>query len=94
MSLWSAEQERMLRAMGYTPYARAGALPAALVEPALPPASVTASGDGFKSLRAALRRAAGGRDTDALIGDLARLRKDPAGKRALWPILRALRRPA
>lgn len=91
MSLWSADQERMLRAMGYTPYARAGAAPSplALVEAA---ASIATGGGGFDALRAALRRAAGDRDADALIGDLARLRQDPAGKRALWPKLRALRR--
>ncbi len=93
MSLWSADQERVLRAMGYTPYARAGAMPSPLV-PVEATASIATDGNDFDALRAALRRAAGGRDTDALIGDLARLRKDPAGKRALWPILRALRRPA
>lgn len=93
MSLWSAEQDRVLRAMGYTPYARAGLAPAPEA-PVSPMTSVAMGDSGFEALRAALRRAAGDRDTAALVGDLARLRRDPAGKRALWPTLRALRRPA
>jgi hypothetical protein len=40
----------------------------------------------------ALRRAAGGADVATLAGDLDRLRREPALKRALWPRLRALRR--
>ena len=40
----------------------------------------------------ALRRAANGADVAALAGDLERLRREPALKRALWPRLRALRR--
>jgi hypothetical protein len=44
-------------------------------------------------LLAALSRAAGGRDLGALALDLERLRREPALKRALWPRLRALRRP-
>lgn len=91
---WSAEQERMLRAMGYTPYALAGAPPPPASLPVDAPMTAAVVGGGFEHLKAALRRAAGGRDIDAVVGDLARLRKDPAGKRALWPKLRALRRPA
>ncbi|MFT3808265.1 hypothetical protein [Arenimonas sp.] len=89
MRLWTAEQERLLQAMGFTPYARAGA-PPAFAEPVA--AAVLVNAGGFDLLRAALRRAAGDCGIDALVGDLARLRKDPAGKRALWPKLRALRR--
>lgn len=96
MSLWSAEQERMLRAMGFMPYARAGAeMAGAGIEQSRADIAIPAStpaGNAFDALRVALRRAAGNRDVDALIGDLARLRKDPTGKRALWPKLRALRR--
>ena len=92
MSLWSADQERMLRAMGYTPYARAGVAPSPLASMEATASIIATGGDGFDALRAALRRAAGDRNADALIGDLARLRQDPAGKRALWPKLRALRR--
>ena len=40
----------------------------------------------------ALRRAAGGADVAALVGDLNKLRTEPALKRALWPRLRTLRR--
>jgi hypothetical protein len=43
-------------------------------------------------LMEALRRAAGGADVAALAGDLDKLRREPALKRALWPRLRALRR--
>jgi hypothetical protein len=43
-------------------------------------------------LHSALRRAAGGADLASLSVDLARLRREPALKRALWPRLRALRR--
>jgi hypothetical protein len=43
-------------------------------------------------LMEALRRAAGGADVAALAGDLEKLRREPALKRALWPRLRALRR--
>lgn len=96
MSLWSPEQERMLRAMGFMPYARAGAeTVGAGIEQSradIVAAASAPAGNAFGGLRLALRRAAGNRDVDALIGDLARLRKDPAGKRALWPKLRSLRR--
>ena len=50
------------------------------------------AGVATAALEAALRRAAGGVDVSALVQDLARLRREPALKRALWPSLRALRR--
>lgn len=70
----------------------------AMPRPVAPPRPGTDAGAGVDRLRAALSRAAGGVDPaalSALIGEgdaAARLRGDPAAKRALWPRLRALRR--
>lgn len=44
------------------------------------------------ALARALLRAAGGHDLAGLADDLARLSREPALKRALWPRLRTLRR--
>jgi hypothetical protein len=78
---WSASQQAMLEAMGYTLYRDAHA-----PVPALPP-------DPAHPLMQALRRAAGGRELAGLaLPPLDRLREDAAAKRALWPRLRALRR--
>ena len=79
---WSAEQLRMLRAMGHEPMllALAGA-----------PAP-TNDAPGVSVLAAAIARAANGRDLSALALDLEKLRREPALKRALWPRLRALRK--
>jgi hypothetical protein len=84
---WSSEQRRLLAALGVPLFVRAA--PAALTavdeavgldDPALAP------------LRAALERAAGGRNLAQLMLDLRRVRASGAAKRALWPALRALRR--
>jgi len=92
MSLWSAEQQYLLEAMGYTPYARAGVAAPRAADMAVSAESVPAAG-AHEVLRQALRRAAGGGGYEHLIDDLEALRRDPARKRALWPRLRALRRP-
>ena len=102
---WSAHQCRLLDALGYellVPGRVGASVPAAVVRepaardrPANAPfaARAAVSGTpGASSLMDALRRAAGGADPGALVGDLERLRRDPAGKRALWPRLRALRK--
>lgn len=94
---WSGEQQRMLGAMGFQLLVRvpAGAAmfashpPASLPVEAPLPAVLTAE---FPGLRRALQRAAGEHDIARLVDDLARLRREPALKRALWPRLRALRR--
>ena len=80
---WSAEQLRILRAMGHEPMLLA---PVAGAPVAAPTVSVAGA------LAAAIARAAGGRDVSALALDLDKLRREPALKRALWPRLRALRR--
>jgi hypothetical protein len=90
---WSAEQLRMLRAMGHEPMRLApvgaafGRDEAAAVEESRPKAAPT-----MDALQAAIARAANGRDLSALALDLDKLRREPALKRALWPRLRALRK--
>lgn len=101
---WSAEQLRLLRALGHEPMRLATAadfaMPAAA--PSVPSAATAGAAPAVAArlqaparpdlLAAALLRAAGGRDLSALALDLERLRREPALKRALWPRLRALRR--
>ncbi len=98
---WSAEQQRLLGAMGYTLYQRAAPGPAAMpmavtsARPALAPGSTPArlpASGGVEKLLTALQRTVPGRDVLALAGDVEALRRDPMKKRALWPQLRALRR--
>jgi hypothetical protein len=79
---WSAEQVASLQAMGLTPYVRPGAVPIAQ----------SAGIITTDRLSSAVRRAARGRDVDALLADLEGLRRDPQRKRQLWPQLRTLRR--
>ncbi|KFN43623.1 hypothetical protein [Arenimonas oryziterrae] len=90
---WSGEQQRLLGAMGYTLYQRAGVAvaPVAPMADSDAPAATAAPASAGKLLQA-LQRAANGRDIAALITDLEALRRDPRGKRTLWPQLRALRR--
>ena len=95
MTPWNDEQQRLLRAMGYVLYAQAptGAsmpLPSALATPT--ELSGTPVPDVSRLLQA-LRKAASGRDVSEVVADVAALHGNPAAKRALWPKLRALRRP-
>ena len=89
MSAWSAEQQRLLAALGVPLWER--------LQPRLGAESVGAEapptlGNELRPLLAALERAAGGRNLAALLLDLPRIRASAAAKRALWPTLRALRR--
>ena len=87
MSAWTADQQRLLGALGVTVFERVGAVVAE------PVAATTGATDAMHTaLRAALERAAGGRSLAELLLDLPRLRASAAAKRALWPTLRALRR--
>jgi hypothetical protein len=91
--MWDAFQREALEAMGHVLYAPRAPAPTA----ALPPPSASMAGMDApvpRGLLQALARAAGVRP-DALppLPPLAQLRT-PAGKRALWPRLRALRRSA
>ncbi|MBP6627220.1 MAG: hypothetical protein KA187_07375 [Arenimonas sp.] len=89
---WSAQQQAMLSAMGYVLYRQAGTpAPMAAVHESIA-ASVT---QAPSRLLQALARAAGGRDPAVLpLPPLEQLRASAAAKRALWPLLRALRRPS
>jgi hypothetical protein len=97
---WSAEQQRLLGAMGYQLMIRvapgetiAARAPVGLVQAGMTPPATAASDSGrFPELQRALRRAAGDRDIEGLADDLERLRREPALKRALWVKLRTLRR--
>lgn len=100
--IWSAEQQRLLGAMGFQLMTRVtpGAAPAARVSPAgqraataeAMPSGAEVGVARFPELQRALRRAAGDRDIEGLVEDLERLRREPALKRALWARLRTLRR--
>ena len=91
MSAWSAEQRRLLGALGVTVFARVG--DAAAVRVAEPVATRASAGEAsFARLAAAIEHAAGGRNLADLLLDLPRLHASAAAKRALWPTLRALRR--
>lgn len=99
---WSADQQRMLSAMGYALYVQSSAIPGAQLQPNVMAVSVLPASAGEPSLlkaadherlRLALRLAAGGADVSRLVLDIDALRRDPQLKRALWPRLRALRRP-
>jgi hypothetical protein len=81
---WSAEQRRLLAALGVPLFVRAA--------PAVDDGSPGFDDPALATLRAALERAAGGRDIAQLLLDLRRVRASGAAKRALWPALRALRR--
>jgi len=90
---WDAFQREMLEAMGHTVYAPRAAM--ASPTPSMPSTPSTTAGLGEpvpRGLLQALARAAGV-VPDALpaLPPLAQLRT-PAGKRALWPQLRGLRR--
>lgn len=77
-----------------TPLPVAPALAAASTPASPAPATVIGGRDAGEhaGLAHALWRAAGGGDLAGLVDDLARLRREPALKRALWPRLRTLRR--
>jgi hypothetical protein len=99
-SLWDALQRETLTAMGLSTYRVVGAEVAVAPVDALSDAPLLDNPLPDDPLITALLRAAGrGRDArDA--AQLVRgwpapqtLRRDPRAKRALWPALRALRRP-
>jgi hypothetical protein len=88
MNAWSAEQQRLLAALGVPLFVRAAAPVVRVHEET----TKCAGADDFTALRAALERAAGGRNLAQLLLDLPQLRASGAAKRALWPTLRALRK--
>ena len=86
---WSAEQQRLLQALGHDLMVHGTQWPAVGVGAAV---GAPTPAHSMGKLAEAVRRAAGGSDISALIDDMERLRNEPALKRALWPRLRALRR--
>lgn len=94
---WSPQQREALEAMGLPVYRLASATMQAGA-PATRPADPGEAASTPDPLTLALLRAAGlGRDAAALARDWPAsqtLRRDPQAKRALWPRLRALRRPS
>jgi hypothetical protein len=91
VSAWSAEQQRLLAALGVPLFVRAAAPVPEKVEEAA--AAYAAPIDkALRPLLAQLERAAGGRNLADLLLDLPRIRASAAAKRALWPTLRALRK--
>lgn len=98
MSLWSAQQREWLQALGHPALALASTAPEAAparldAEPVRAPAHERAPGP-----RAGHERTPAARGDDApdeavlALYDAAALRGYPAAKRALWPLLRSLRR--
>jgi hypothetical protein len=91
--MWDAFQREMLEAMGHAVYVPRTS--AASPAPSMPATPSTTSGLGEpvpRGLLQALARAAGvAPDALPALPPLAQLRT-PAGKRALWPRLRGLRR--
>ena len=107
-ALWDPLQREALDAMGLAVYRMADAGVAAMPAPEgpvasstrVPPATRADAPAGDDPMIAALLRAAGRARDDADAARLAGnwpapslLRRDPRAKRALWPQLRALRRP-
>jgi hypothetical protein len=95
--MWDPFQREMLEAMGHAVYVPRAAAAAHASAPELPSSPASRAGLGEpvpRGLLQALARAAGVAP-EALppLPPLAQLRT-PAGKRALWPQLRALRRGA
>ena len=88
--MWSAQQQSMLNAMGYTLYVRPG-LHSASVPIEVPQANVNVPANASDSaLFKAIMKAAQGRDIAQLGIDIHRLRSSPQAKRDLWPQLRRL----
>ncbi len=87
MTIWSDQQQRLLRAMGYALYARVSPS----LQTAIPALTNSPATDSSPLLRA-LQSAALRRDVSAWIADPAALRGNARAKRELWPTLRALRR--
>ena len=94
--MWSAQQQSMLNAMGYTLYVRPSTLTrVAKPEVSATPASLQASASSeFSSSGSALfkavMKAAQGKDISQLGINIDAMRNSPQAKRALWLQLRRL----
>ena len=94
--MWSAQQQSMLNAMGYTLYVRPSAVvrgaPAVVsTTPALLPLSTSSElSSSGSALFKAVMKAVQGKDISQLGIDVDTMRNSPQAKRALWPQLRKL----
>lgn len=88
-AMWSAQQQSMLNAMGYTLYVRPQSRPARVMEsaPLQQPLQKTSPDS---PLFAAIMKLVNGRDVSQLGIDVNALRSSPQAKRALWPQLRRM----
>jgi hypothetical protein len=94
--MWSAQQQSMLNAMGYTLYVRPSAVTRVAktdvyAAPALLPTLVSAELSSSNSaLFKAVMKAAQGKDILQFGINIDAMRNSPQAKRALWPQLRNL----
>ncbi len=94
--MWSAQQQSMLNAMGYTLYVRPSAViriakaEVAVATALLPPMPSGESPTSSSALFKAVMKAAHGKDISRLGIDIDAIRNSPQAKRALWPQLRKL----
>ena len=94
--MWSAQQQSMLNAMGYTLYVRPSAVTrVARVEVSVTPAVLqpmpsSESPSSSSALFKAVMKAVQGKDISQLGVDIDAMRNSPQAKRALWPQLRKL----
>lgn len=90
--MWSAQQQSMLHAMGYTLYVRPQSRPAKVMEPTpvLLQQQPLVKPSPDSALLAAIKKLANGRDVSQLGIDFDALRSSPHAKRALWPQLRRI----
>ncbi len=86
--MWSAQQQSMLNAMGYTLYVRPGPLHSARTQAETPVPQMAATVLPDSVLFKAVMKAAQGKDISRLGVDVDALRGSPQAKRALWSQLR------
>ncbi len=87
-AMWSAQQQTMLNAMGYTLYVRPQARPEKVTEQKPEPQNQGAKSPPDSLLFAAIMKVVHGRDVSQLGIDFDALRSSPHAKRTLWPQLR------
>jgi DNA polymerase III psi subunit len=91
--MWSAQQQSMLNAMGYTLYVRPSAVTRVAAAEVSSTQVLLASSDlpsSSSTLFKAVMKAVQGKDIAQLGIDIDAMRNSPQAKRALWPQLRKL----
>ncbi len=91
--MWSAQQQSMLNAMGYTLYVRPSAVTRVAAAEVSSTQVLLASSDlpsSNSALFKAVMKAVQGKDISQLGIDIDTVRNSPQAKRALWPQLRKL----